>query len=150
VLEGISDRRVHVGAVPGLAQAVKLANNFIVATTLAAASEAVAFGTSVGVSMDTMLDVINASSGRSAVTEDKFVKQIATGRYASGFANTLMAKNVRLYLADATRQAAPTEVGAVAAALWERFANQQPGADFTRVYPFLRGRDGFSDSSDPR
>ena len=44
VLAGLSDRRHRVGDRPGMAQAMKLANNFLSATTLAATSEAVAFG----------------------------------------------------------------------------------------------------------
>ena len=44
VLEGLSDRRYRVGDRPGMAQAVKLANNFLSATALAATSEAIASG----------------------------------------------------------------------------------------------------------
>jgi 3-hydroxyisobutyrate dehydrogenase len=47
VLSGLSDRRRRVGDRPGMAQALKLANNFLSAATLAATSEAVAFGLSV-------------------------------------------------------------------------------------------------------
>ena len=49
VLAGLSDRTRRVGDRPGLAQAVKLANNFLSATALAATSEAVAFGVAAGV-----------------------------------------------------------------------------------------------------
>ena len=65
VLAGLSDRRRRVGDRPGMAQALKLANNFLSATALAATSEAIAFGLSVGLDMATMLEVIDASSGQS-------------------------------------------------------------------------------------
>ena len=81
-----------------MAQAVKLANNFLSATALAATSEAVAMATSAGVTMATLLEVINASSGQSAASTDKFVNHVLTERYSSGFLNTLMAKDVDLYL----------------------------------------------------
>ncbi len=58
VLAGLSDRRHRVGDRPGMAQAMKLANNFLSATTLAATSEAVAFGLSEGLDMATMLEVL--------------------------------------------------------------------------------------------
>ena len=58
VLAGLSDRRHRVGDRPGLAQAMKLANNFLSATALAATSEAIAFGLSVGLDMATMLEVL--------------------------------------------------------------------------------------------
>jgi 3-hydroxyisobutyrate dehydrogenase-like beta-hydroxyacid dehydrogenase len=142
VLAGLSDRRRRVGDRPGMAQALKLANNFLSATALAATSEAVAFGVSMGIDMATMLDVLNASSGQSAATSDKFVNHVLPGIYASGFANTLMAKDLRLYLASVGDQHTPAVLGAVTSAVWERFADADPGADFTRIYPFVEGSSG--------
>lgn len=139
VLAGLSDRRRRVGERPGMAQALKLANNFLSATALAATSEAVAFGLSVGLDMATMLDVLNGSSGRSAATDDKFPRHVLTGRYAAGFTNSLMAKDVRLYLDAIEDQDGPASVGQVAAAVWEDFAAAEPGADFTRIFPFTAG-----------
>jgi len=139
VLAGLSDRRRRVGDRPGMAQAMKLANNFLSATALAATSEAIAFGLSVGLDMATMLDVLNASSGQSAATTDKFPNHVLTGRYASGFASSLMAKDVGLYLGAVAAQGGPAVVGEVTAAVWARFAAAEPGADFTRIYPFVAG-----------
>ena len=139
VLAGLSDRRRRVGDRPGLAQALKLANNFLSATALAATSEAIAFGVAVGLDMETMIDVLNASSGQSAATSDKFVNHVLTGRYASGFANSLMAKDLRLYLGAVETQHAPSVLGPATAAVWERFAADEPDADFTRIYPFVEG-----------
>ena len=119
-----------------MAQAVKLANNFLSASALVATSEAVAFGTSVGLDMGTMLDVLNASSGRSAASDDKFVHHVLTGAYASGFANTLMAKDLGLYLTAVTEQATPARLGEVVEGTWRTFADSEPGVDFTRIYPF--------------
>ena len=94
-----------------MAQALKLANNFLSATTLAATSEAIAFGLSVGLDMATMLEVLDASSGRSGATSDKFPNHVLTGRYAAGFANSLMAKDVRLYLGAVEAQGGPAVLG---------------------------------------
>jgi 3-hydroxyisobutyrate dehydrogenase len=137
VLAGLSDRRHRVGDRPGLAQALKLANNFLSATALAATSEAVAFGVAAGLDMETMLEVLNASSGQSTATSDKFVHHVLTGRYASGFVNSLMAKDLRLYLGAVEAQGAPSALGPATAAVWERFAADEPGVDFTRIYPFV-------------
>ena len=138
VLAGLSDRRVRVGTAAGLAQAMKLANNFLAATTLAATSEAVAFGLRAGLDAATMVEVLNAASGQSAATSDKFPRQVLTGNYAAGFASTLMAKDVRLYLESAGALDGPAEIGTLMEALWARFAAAEPGADFTRVFPFIR------------
>jgi 3-hydroxyisobutyrate dehydrogenase len=139
VLAGLSDRRRRVGDRPGMAQALKLANNFLSATTLAATSEAVAFGLSVGLDMATMLEVLDASSGRSGATDDKFPNHVLTGSYAAGFANSLMAKDLRLYVGAVAAQGAPSVLGHVTADVWGRFAAAEPGVDFTRIYPFIEG-----------
>jgi 3-hydroxyisobutyrate dehydrogenase len=139
VLAGLSDRRRRVGERPGMAQALKLANNFLSATALAATSEAVAFGVSCGLDLATMVEVLDASSGQSAATSDKFPNHVVTGRYAAGFANTLMAKDLVLYRGAVESQGAPSVLAPVTADVWERFAADEPGADFTRIYPFVEG-----------
>jgi 3-hydroxyisobutyrate dehydrogenase-like beta-hydroxyacid dehydrogenase len=139
VLAGLSDRRYRVGNRPGLAQAMKLANNFLSATALVATSEAIAFGRSVGLDMGTMLEVLNSASGHNTATSDKFPNHVVNGRYASGFTNSLMSKDVLLYLRAVESRGGPSSIGAVAAAVWERFADAEPGADFTRIFPFVEG-----------
>jgi 3-hydroxyisobutyrate dehydrogenase-like beta-hydroxyacid dehydrogenase len=137
VLAGLSDRRHRVGDRPGMAQALKLANNFLSATALAATSEAIAFGQSVGLDMATMLDVLQGSSGQNGAISDKFPNHVLTRRYASGFANSLMSKDVQLYLRAVEEHDGPSAIGEVTASVWERFATADPGADFTRIYPFV-------------
>lgn len=139
VLAGLSDRRRRVGEEPGMAQAVKLLNNFLSATALAATSEAMAFAEAVGLDMGTVLDVLNVSSGRSAATEDKFLHHVVTGTYASGFASALMAKDVRLYLDSVGEQGTPAAFGRLTGEVWRRFAEADPDADFTRIHPFVAG-----------
>jgi 3-hydroxyisobutyrate dehydrogenase-like beta-hydroxyacid dehydrogenase len=137
VLAGLTHNRRRVGDRPGLAQAMKLANNFLSATALIATSEAIAFGRSAGLDMTTMLEVINASSGRSAATEDKFPNEVVTEKYASGFANSLMAKDMRLYLRAVQELGGPAAVGELTASVWQQFAATEPGVDFTRIFPFV-------------
>ena len=90
--------------------------------------------------MATMLDVLNASSGRSSASSDKFVDHVLTGRFASDFANTLMAKDVALYLEATRSEGAPATIGPVTADVWRRFADAEPGVDFTRIYEFATNR----------
>ncbi len=100
---------------------------------LAATSEAIAFGRAAGLDMETMLQVLNQSSGRSAASSDKFPDQILTERYAAGFSNSLMAKDVRLCLRAVEELSGPRSMGAVTASVWEDFDRSEPGADFTRI-----------------
>jgi len=143
VLAGLSDRRYRVGDRPGMAQALKLANNYLSAIALAATSEAISFGLSVGLDMATMLQVLNTASGQSQATSDKFPKHVLTGRYSAGFTNSLMSKDVGLYLQEVRDRGGPAALAGVTATIWERFASVQPGADFTRIFPFVEG-DGCS------
>ncbi|MGW1504047.1 NAD(P)-dependent oxidoreductase [Streptomyces mirabilis] len=122
VLAALSDRRHRVGDRPGLAQALKPANDFLAATTLATTSEAIAFGRSVGLDMVTMVEVLDRAGGRSAATHDKFPNPVLTGRYAAGFTHTLMTKDVQLYLRAVEEEDRPSPIGAVTGALWESFA----------------------------
>lgn len=137
VLAGLSDRRHRVGERPGLGQAMKLANNFLSATALAATSEAIAFGRSVGLEMADMLKVLATSSGRNSAVTDKFPDHVLTSRYASGFSNALMHKDIQLYLRAVDGQGGPRSMGDATGAVWEAFAAKEPGADFTRIYPYV-------------
>jgi 3-hydroxyisobutyrate dehydrogenase-like beta-hydroxyacid dehydrogenase len=139
VLAGLSDRRYRVGDRPGLGQGMKLANNFLSATALAATSEAIAFGRSIGLDMATMLEVLGASSGQNTAVSDKFPSQVLTGRYASGFSNSLMLKDLQLYLGTVRERGGPESIGAATASVWAGFEAEEPGTDFTRIYPYVAG-----------
>lgn len=138
--EAIASRVFYVGASPGLGQVVKLANNFLSATALAATSEAVLFGEKAGVDMKTMLDVINASSGRSAATEDKFVNEVLPAKFSSGFYSKLMAKDVRLFYDSAESLGVLGSMGENTNKIWSDFSTAAPENDFTEIYRFVRDK----------
>lgn len=138
VLTAMSSNPFHVGTEPGQGQAMKIANNFLSALAMAATSEAMTFGMHHGLEMKTMIDVINASSGQNTATSDKFPTRILNESYDAGFLNNLLYKDVRLYLENVQAAGTPERIGAVNADIWRRFAEAEPGADFTRIYPFVR------------
>jgi 3-hydroxyisobutyrate dehydrogenase-like beta-hydroxyacid dehydrogenase len=127
----------RVGDAPGQGQVMKLLNNYLSATALAATCEAVLFGASQGLDPAQMIDVINVSSGRSAASSDKFPRSILPRGYDFGFAGTLMAKDVSLYLAEAEEAETPHTVAASVARLWQRFHQAHPDADFTYLYQYF-------------
>jgi len=131
----------HVGPKPGQGQAVKLLNNFLSATALAATCEAIAFGTAQGIEMKTILDIVNASSGRNSATDDKFPRRIMLGKYDAGFAAKLQLKDVRLYLDNARAAGIAIEVASTVVDVWDRMHAELPGADITQMYPYtVNGR----------
>jgi 3-hydroxyisobutyrate dehydrogenase-like beta-hydroxyacid dehydrogenase len=117
-----------IGERPGLGQTMKLANNLLSATAMAATAEAIVFGVKAGLDPAVMCDVINAGSGRNTASQDKVPRQVLTRRFAHGFATGLMYKDVRLCLEEAQAAGAPMPVASAVRALWAR-ANDELGAD---------------------
>ncbi len=140
VLQAISKNLFHMGDMPGQGQAVKLLNNFLSATALAATSEAIAFGLSHGLDMTKMLDVLNASTGQNQATSDKFPRRIVTGTFDAGFSTALMAKDLALYLESVADIGAPSDIGKLMHDLWQAADRALPNSDFTRIYQHVTGR----------
>jgi 3-hydroxyisobutyrate dehydrogenase len=131
----------HVGPKPGQGQAVKLLNNYLSATALAATSEAIAFGTQLGIDMKVILDIVNASSGRNSATDDKFPRRIMQGKYDAGFTAKLQLKDIRLYLENARAAGIADEIASTVVAVWDKMDADLPGADITQMYPYtVNGR----------
>ncbi len=99
-----------LGERPGLGQTMKLVNNVLSAAAMAATAEAMVTGVKAGLDPRQMLEVINAGTGRSTATEDKFTKAILPGTFDLGFAAGLMLKDVKLFLAERESLGVPTDV----------------------------------------
>jgi len=140
ILDSFSKNQFHVGNDAGHGQTVKILNNFLSATSMAATSEAMLFGLSQGLDMKTMLDVVNVSSGQNTASRDKFPQQILTESYAAGFKSALLAKDVKLYLDNVQAAGTPSDVGAMISKIWSECDAALPGSDFTRVFEFIRDR----------
>ena len=132
-----------IGDKPGMAQTMKLANNFLSATAMAATSEAVVMGVKAGLDPSVMVDVINHGSGRNTASTDKFPKAIIPRKFNLGFATALMLKDVRLCLAEARALNVPNEVMTAVLGTWET-ANAEIGGDkdFTTVIQPIEKRAG--------
>lgn len=139
VLKAFAKNLFHVGPTPGQGQAVKMLNNFLSATAMAASTEAISFGLAQGLDMKTMLDVVNVSTGRNTATSDKFVNRILTGTFDAGFKTRLLAKDVRLFHENAKAAGTPSEIATLMADIWRRADAAMPDTDFTRIYSFMRG-----------
>jgi 3-hydroxyisobutyrate dehydrogenase len=87
--------KVFATGASGSGHAMKAINNFLSATTLAITSEAVIAGTKFGLDPKVIVDIINASTGRSNSSEHKFPTFILPEKYSSGFYLGLMAKDLR-------------------------------------------------------
>jgi 3-hydroxyisobutyrate dehydrogenase len=140
ILELVARNCFHVGREPGQGQAMKLLNNFVSATALAATSEAVVFGRRLGLDLDQMIAVLNASSGRTTASSDKFPRSVIPGTFDFGFSGALMNKDVALYLEAAEANGAPRQMAERVAEVWAQFTAAHPDADFTFIHEFLENR----------
>jgi 3-hydroxyisobutyrate dehydrogenase-like beta-hydroxyacid dehydrogenase len=125
-------RTFYLGDKPGSAQTMKLVNNLLAATGLIATCEAVAIGVKAGLDADVMIDVLNAGSGGTNASRDKFPRSILPRTFDYGFATGLMVKDVRLYIEEAKALGVSMEVADAVARLWEVVLRELgPESDFT-------------------
>jgi 3-hydroxyisobutyrate dehydrogenase-like beta-hydroxyacid dehydrogenase len=121
-----------IGAKPGSAQTMKLANNFLSATAVVATSEAVVMGVKAGLDPAVMIDVINAGSGMNTASRDKFPRAILSRSFDYGFATGLMVKDVRLCLEEMKSLGLSMEVAEAVGRLWETVIRDMGAeSDFT-------------------
>ena len=137
VLAAFAGNVFHVGEQAGQGQAMKLLNNFLSATALAATSEAFALGQAYGLTLETMLDVVNVSTGRHSATYDKFPNLVLTGTYDTGFHTRLMAKDVRLFNSVAAEVGTLHDVGAAVGREWNAFEDAMPASDFSEIWKYV-------------
>jgi 3-hydroxyisobutyrate dehydrogenase-like beta-hydroxyacid dehydrogenase len=132
-----------IGRKPGMAQTMKLANNFLSATAMAATSEAVAMGVKAGLDAAVMIDVINAGSGRNTASEGKFPQTILPRTFNYGFGTALMLKDVRLCAEEARELDVPSAVMRAVLDQWETTNTEFGGdSDFTAIVKMIERRAG--------
>jgi 3-hydroxyisobutyrate dehydrogenase-like beta-hydroxyacid dehydrogenase len=125
---------IFVGEQPGAAQTMKLVNNLMAATALAATAEVMVMGVKAGLDAQVMIDVLNAGSGGTHASRDKFPRAVLPRTFDYGFATGLMVKDVRLYLQEAQALGTPTPIAEAVTKLWENVMEQEGAAsDFTSV-----------------
>jgi len=132
-----------IGEQAGMAQTMKLANNFLSATAMAATSEAVAMGVKAGLDPTVMIDVINAGSGRTTASDGKFPQAILPRTFNYGFATALMLKDVRLCVEQAKSLNVPNSVMSAVLDQWETTNKEFGGdSDFTAIVKMVEQRAG--------
>lgn len=140
LLDALGARMIRTGGL-GTGHAAKAINNAVAAANIAITAEGLLVAERFGLAPETLLDVINSSTGRSGVSETIFKTQVLTRLYRQGFSLALMAKDVGL-AGDLARdlgldlpQLQATERGWIAAR-----DGLEPDADFTAFYRHLEAR----------
>jgi 3-hydroxyisobutyrate dehydrogenase len=145
IFESYSANVYRVGTEPGQGQAMKLLNNALVISSYVTTTEVMIYGEANGLDKQTMLDVINVSSGMNFTTKHIYPKHIVTEEYDSGAAAEVVRKDISLFLKAAQETGTEHPVIAAAHEIIDTFATANPDADQMWLYPFLR--DGKTDQS---
>ncbi len=133
----------YIGAEPGMAQTMNLANNLVSAASMAITSEAVAMGVKAGLDPKVMIDVINSGSGMNTASRDKFPRAILPRTFDFGFATALMFKDVDLCMREAAELGANMPLADAVHEIWRQTNEVYGGAnDFTRIAQFVEARMG--------
>lgn len=137
LLQRMGQAITHVGPV-GAGHALKALNNYVSAAALIATAEAIHAGAAFGIAPATIVDVINASTGKNNTTENKAHQFMLNGAFNSGFSLALQAKDVGIALslgqAMHTPMALAEQVSAMAA---EASRSLGPAADHTELYRYV-------------
>lgn len=122
----------------GSGHAMKALNNYVSAAGLIAACEALMVGKSFGLAPETIVDVLNASTGRNNSTEVKMKPFIIPENYTSGFALALMAKDLAIAadLANHLKLDIP-QIQTVSQIWADARDTLDDGADHTAIYAYL-------------
>lgn len=97
VLDAFSADVFHLGG-SGSGHITKLLNNFLNAIALSATAEVMVAARKAELDLDTVLEVLNKSSGVNFATLNRFPKIVHGDYLEGGLTNTLMLKDVTLYV----------------------------------------------------
>ena len=137
LLDVLGKAVTYVGSV-GAGHALKALNNYVSAAALIATSEAIHIGTAFGIDPATIVDVINASTGKNNTTENKAHQFMLNGAFNSGFSLALQAKDVGIAAALGSSMNLPTELGQKVYAMTVTASQTLgPSADHTELFNFV-------------
>jgi 3-hydroxyisobutyrate dehydrogenase len=138
VLSAMGTEIFHCGGL-GSGHATKALNNYLGAAGTIAGMEALLVGEKFGLDPKTLIDVINASTGKNSTTERKIPQQVFTKAFASGFAMALMTKDVGIAGEIARETRIETPYLKKTLQIWRAALSRLPaGADHTEMYHYLR------------
>jgi 3-hydroxyisobutyrate dehydrogenase len=138
ILAAMGKAVIHAGG-PGTGQAAKICNNMLLATHMIGTCEAFAMAQKLGLDAQTFYDISSVSSGQCwSMTSYCPVPGVgpvtpADNGYQGGFAAGLMLKDLKLAMEAAEGAGATVALGEHARAIYEAFAKDNAGTDFSGI-----------------
>ena len=127
-LKALTAKIVHLGA-SGNGHVGKLINNLLCASHLISTAEAMSLADKAGLSAASLVDALNAGSGRSAISEVNYPKWILNGAFDSGFSMQLMRKDLRLAMDLVRQMGADVPLSKEVAAMWHSSETELADSD---------------------
>ncbi|WP_431267367.1 NAD(P)-dependent oxidoreductase [Dankookia sp. P2] len=133
VVAALSGTAIHVGP-SGAGNIAKLVNNMLVAAHLITTGEAMRLSEAAGLPAEAVLKVVNAATGRSAISEAMYPRWVLPGSFDSGFSAGLMRKDVGLAADLAQETGTRLPLSAEVARIWQATRDRIADTDdFTRM-----------------
>jgi 3-hydroxyisobutyrate dehydrogenase len=107
LLQVLGKNIFYMGVDPTLGQTMKIINNTLYATSMVASSEALVYGVKAGLDSKMMLDVINASSGRSFATMERIPQCVLDRSFPLRFTTELLHKDIKMCIDEAEKIGVP-------------------------------------------
>lgn len=141
LLDSMAANVFRVGSL-GSGHAAKALNNLLSATGLLIAIEAVEAGKRFGIDPETLLELLNVSTGMNHATQTKIDRYVLSGRFDSGFRAELMLKDLRLARAIVGDAGLGTGLSGAVVEQWAAATEQLPaGADQTEIHHVTAGKE---------
>ena len=142
ILSAMGKAVIHAGDA-GAGEAAKLCNNLILAATMIATCEGFALAQKLGLDPQVFYDISSQATGQSwSMTSYCPVPGVgpqspSDNEYKGGFASALMLKDLKLAMEAAETAGASTPLGKHSKELYEAFAQDNGGLDFSAIIKSL-------------
>ena len=137
VLQHFGSDIIRCGPV-GAGETMKLVNNLLTATIVAANAEALVLGVASGLQLDTVLSVLRMTAASNTHLKSTYAEKALRRDFSPGFATQLAVKDLRLVMGLAIDQQLPVGVGAAALQLFSTACRQGHALDdYTSVITVL-------------
>lgn len=133
VLRAIGGDICVVGSEPGQAQIVKLINNVLSYTALAASSEALIVGRKAGMDAGVMVHALNKGTARNSAIDSKIPRSVLSRRFDFGASNRISRKDLSLYLDLARGLGVATPIAALLFSLLQMWMRTHEDEDMTSI-----------------
>lgn len=126
IFEAMGEKMYYCGDL-GAGSNIKMINQMLNAANTAIAAEAICMAKKLNVDLNTLVEIVNKSSGQSFIFEKNVPKFMLTGDHTPGFRLDLMKKDVSLFIEASKNNQAFTPLSEMVYQIYKATSNQGGG-----------------------